>query len=121
MQFGEKVYLACDETNWLIMTETENQEKGLKLEMAMGGVWQGWDPWFEPIRRQFFEVNVKSNPENELCGRHKYIQWMSSSSSKIEQFINKLLINYNVSKIAPVFYINMSFKTLKSLWENAVY
>ena len=72
----EKVYLACDETNWLIMTETENQEKGLKLEMAMGGVWQGWDPWFEPIRRQFFEVNVKSKPENELCGRHKYIQWM---------------------------------------------
>jgi hypothetical protein len=38
MQLGEKVYLACDGTNWLTMTETKNQEKGLKLEMAMGGV-----------------------------------------------------------------------------------
>ena len=47
MQLGEKVYLACDGTNWLTMTETKNQEKGLKLEMAMGGVQQGRDPWFE--------------------------------------------------------------------------
>jgi hypothetical protein len=31
---------------------------------------------------------------------------MSSSSSKIEQFINKLLINYNVSKIAPVCFLH---------------
>ncbi len=75
MQFGEKVYLACDETNWLNMTETENQEKGLKLEMAMGGVQRGRDTWFESHQKtDFLEVNVKSNPENELCGRHKYIQ-----------------------------------------------
>ena len=38
MQLGEKVYLACDGTDWLIMTEIKNQEKGLKLEMAMGSV-----------------------------------------------------------------------------------
>ena len=38
MQLGEKVYLACDGTKWLTMTETKNKEKGLKLEMAMGGV-----------------------------------------------------------------------------------
>ena len=67
MQFGEKVYLACDETNWLTMTETKNQEKGLKLEMAMGGVQQGRDPWFESHQKTNFWRSMPSLTQKMDC------------------------------------------------------
>ncbi len=47
MQLGEKAYLACDGTDWLLMTVITNQEKGLRLEMAMGSAKQVKDPWLK--------------------------------------------------------------------------
>ena len=54
MQLGEKAYLACDGTDWLLMTVNTNQEKGLRLEMAMGSVQQVKDPWFEAHQKTSF-------------------------------------------------------------------
>ena len=70
MQLGQKAYLACDGTDWLLVTVVTNQEKRPQAGDGYGKCTASKRSLVRgPSEDILFSGNVKSYSVNGLCGR----------------------------------------------------